>query len=271
VADYKETVNMPFPKIRSASSVSLLVLLALILWRTGREDKVSAEPPLPTTAVARDPVAAFDQWLGNASQRGLSSDEEREWVVIARQRASLLAELARTRPAVARARLMGREQLAALPDAVRRECEQPWSEVGDFMLRWETTEAPDGSIACHHRHLVRTGSEVLEAFGPHLREARSTLPGALLQGHRLGDILLLDDAPMPHSRLADGGGTDGGGTEEAPTMDNHINALFIRVDFSDFPGEANSVSKAALEMTLATVATRINQAAARERQSRHGV
>jgi uncharacterized delta-60 repeat protein len=42
-------------------------------------------------------------------------------------------------------------------------------------------------------------------------------------------------------------------------MDNDINALFIRVDFSDFPGEASSISKAALEATLATVATRINQ------------
>jgi hypothetical protein len=260
------------PAIRSAGSFSLLILLALILWRAGSDEKVSANPPVPAVAGSRDPLAAFEKWVAtHTGKRILSKDEEREWVATARQRASLLAELARTRPAVARARLMSPEQLAALPDAVRGECEQPWSAVGDFMLRWETTEGPDGAIDCHHRHLVRTGAEVLEALGPHLREARSPRPAEFLQGHRIGDILLLDDAANPSSRLADGGGTGGGGAEEAPTMDNHINALFIRVDFSDFPGEANSVSKAALEMTLATVATRINQAAARERQSRHGV
>lgn len=251
---------MCFPAMRSASSVSLLALLALLLWRTGGDEEVPADPPLPAAAASRDPVAAFDQWLGNASKRSLSKDEVREWVVMARQRASLLAELARTRPAAARARLMSPGQLAALPESVRRECEQAWSATGDFMLRWETREGPDGSIDCHHRHLVRTGTGVLEAFGPHLREARSPLTGEFLQGHRIGDILLLDDAPNRHPLQADGGGTGGGGgAAEASTMDNHINALFIRVDFPDIAGEANSISKAALETTLTTVATRINQ------------
>jgi len=258
-SDYVQSMKRCLPAIRSASSVSLLVLLGLILWRAGSDENVSADPRVSVAAGSRDPVAAFEKWLGNASNRSLSKEEEREWVVMARQRATLLVELARTRPAVARARLMSLEQLAGLPEAVRGECEQPWSAVGDFMLRWETTEGPDGSIECHHRHLVRAGGEVLEAFGPHLREARNPRTAEFLQGHGIGDILLLDDAPNPSSRLADGGGTGGGGTAEAPTMDNHINALFIRVDFSDFPGEVNSVSKAALEATLVTVATRINQ------------
>ena len=326
-------MNHRFSAFRSASSVSLLVLLGLVLWQVNREEITENHRHAPLAPARSDAAAAFEKRLETIAGGGFNEADERDLLEMARQRTAMLAELARTRPAAARERLMSIGDLARLPEAVRRECEQPWSAAGDFILQWEATENPDGSIDCRHRHLVRSGGESAEAFGPHLRDATRSLSGGFLQGHKIGGIVLLDDAvarrldagevteaerwfspaaktldPVtgndaadgipavvagrihrfeseetlaafeetmreardsareadvlalrnPYPVLADNGG-GGGGTEAAPTMDDDINALFIRVDFPDFPGEANSISKAALESTLATVATRIDQ------------
>jgi uncharacterized delta-60 repeat protein len=323
-----------FSAFRSASSVSLLLLFGLVLWRVSRDEIRENHGSAPFVPGFSDAAAAFEKRLEQAPSGGFSEADERTLVAMARQRAAMLSELARTRPAAARERLMSIGELAKLPEAVRRECEQPWSAAGDFVLQWETSENSDGSIECRHLHMVRAGGESAEAFGPHLREATRSLSGEFFQGHKIGGIILLDDAvtrrltgdevtaaerwfapaakmvdPVtgndatdgipaviagrihrfeseqtlaafedtmreardsardgevlslrnPYPVLADGGGTGGGGTEAAPTMDDDINVLFIRVDFSDFAGEANSIAKANLESTLATVATRIDQ------------
>ncbi|MCU0797123.1 MAG: hypothetical protein MUF31_14455 [Akkermansiaceae bacterium] len=60
----------------------------------------------------------------------------------------------------------------------------------------------------------------------------------------------------PFEWLAGDTGGDVGGNQATPYQQNQIDVLFIRVDFSDFPGEP--VSKAALETTLASVNTHLS-------------
>ncbi len=324
-----------FRAFRSASLVSLLLLVILLIWQVNL-------PPTPNAMETKIPVAlplkadaAFGK-LSAISEKRWTPAEQQQWVALARQRTSRLEELACTQPAVARAQMMSLTQLAALPEAIRRECEQPWNAVGDFILHWETSERPGGGIDCKHLHSVVVQGEELAAYGPHLRNARRTLTGEFLQGHRIGNVILLDDAvvrrltsdeasaaetwfsaaastldpvterdatdgisavvggaiyrfeseetlatfeatlieagktaraqeilamPTTYQFLASGGthGNSGGITAETPYLDDDINALFIRVDFSDFAGEAKSISKAALETALSTVSSRINQ------------
>jgi uncharacterized delta-60 repeat protein len=64
----------------------------------------------------------------------------------------------------------------------------------------------------------------------------------------------------PFANLAaDVGGAGGGDHQATPYQADHLKVLFIRVDFSDLAGEANSISKANLEATLETVASYVNQ------------
>lgn len=59
----------------------------------------------------------------------------------------------------------------------------------------------------------------------------------------------------PFAWLAGDTGGDSGGNQATPYQQNQIDVLFIRVDFSDFPGAP--VTKAALETTLASVNTHL--------------
>lgn len=328
-------MKITFRAFRSATSVSLLLLIILLIWQVTTKPSPQVMESKTPLALPLQADAAFDQ-LSAISGKPLVPDERQRWVDLARQRTARLAELARTQPAVARAQMMSLTQLAALPEAIRRECEQPWSAVGDFILRWETSEKPGGGIDCKHLHSVVSQGEELAAYGAHLWNAQRPLDGEFLQGHRIGDVILLDDTvarrltrdevpaaatwfpaaastldpvterdatdgipavvggaiyrfeseqtlatfeatmaeaektaraqeimamPKPYAVLATGGtnANSGGITAETPYLDDDINALFIRVDFSDFPGEGNSISKAALETALATVASRIDQ------------
>lgn len=324
---------------RVALLVALLVLAGILVWQDERGNAGMAEKAQGAGVAGREAVD-FGQWvkMAAADQGGEWKDAEslERGVALARQRMAMLKELARKRPAAARARLMGLAELAALPEAVRRECEQPWSGVADFDLRWETSLTDEGTISCQHRHVVSTRDFSAEAFGAHLMEATRPLAGVFLQGHRIGDVILLDspaarrlggdeekiagqwfgesgvgvdpvsgvevsegiaavvggliypfesdetlaafvatmeeaedDARRMEQRavrnpfpvLADSGegGSGGGLVEEAPTIDDDLDVLFIRVDFSDFAGEANSISKAGLETVLSNVANRVDQ------------
>lgn len=225
--------------------------------------------------------------------------------------------------------------LAALPAEIRRECEQPWSGLAEFDLRWETSIGADDGIACRHHHVVTAAGFSAPAFGPHLMEATAPLANVFLQGHRIGGIVLLDPSPVrpldtadlaaadrwfapaaeprvdpltggdasagvaaivagtihrfesadsiealtetlrgleqqarheglrvlanPFANLAaDAGGAGGEPNEATPYQADHLNVLFIRVDFSDFAGEGNSISKPALATTLGTVGSHID-------------
>jgi uncharacterized delta-60 repeat protein len=328
---------------RVALPVALLILGGVLVWQ-GKKDGLSGVGRVGVTdevvregsGVGASGAMNFERWVeAVAVGEGVGSVDVKTGVALARQRMAMLEELARKRPAAARARLMALAELAALPEEVRRECEQPWSGVADFDLRWETSLTDEGTISCRHRHVVSAGDFSAEAYGAHLMEATRPLAGVFLQGHRIGDVLLLDEAvarrlegdeaevagewfgdagvgtdPVsgvevsegisavvggliypfesdetlaafeatmeeaaadarrkeqravrnPFPVLADTGDGGGGGpVEEAPDMDDDIDVLFIRVDFSDFAGEANSISKAGLEAVLSNVANRVDQ------------
>lgn len=278
--------------------------------------------------------AAFAAWCSRIDPVTVAGGELARGIELARRRLAVLESLARSAPAVARSRMMGLEALAALPSAVRAECEEPWSAVADFELRWETRVDDEGVLACRHQHIVTGEGISAEAFGAHLTGATRPLSREMLQGHRIGRVLLIDEDParaldaaevaaatlwfpqavpaadpltgadaangiaavvggrierfesaetlaavrealregavearrdglktaiQPFSVLADNGPGGGGPVEPTPVMGNALDVLFIRVDFSDFAGEAKSISKAELTTTLGSVAGTLNQ------------
>ena len=146
-----------------ALPVALLILAGVLVWQGEGEDRggagVSEKGSGDGAGVAGHEVMDFEKWVEVAAAGGNLRDSGslETGVALARQRMAMLEELARKRPAAARARLMGLAELAALPEEVRRECEQPWSGVADFDLRWETSLTNEGTIFCRHRHVVSAG------------------------------------------------------------------------------------------------------------------
>lgn len=318
----------------------LLMLVLVLAWWNSSSKSVES---WPESALANSPSAtpqdfaqgALKQWLALNADTVPEPATLAEGIRLARERMKILQDLARKSPTAARVRLFSLTELAALPEPIRRECERPWGARADFDLQWASTESQNGQINCHHQHVVRTSEFTMAAYGPHLLQATAPLKQTFMQGHQLGEILLLDPLPIrllskndislalqwfapfedspidpitgedssagipaivagkihyfasqssidglsdslilaenearenrqailkvPNSLLADSGGVDGGQNEATPYLSDNINVLFIRVDFSDFPGEANSISKANLEGTLNTVANHINQ------------
>lgn len=319
----------------------LLLILALALgwWislpNVAEEQSRATAKEDSTPTVQNSPQAAFDQWAGLHSATSSDTVALAEGIRLAKGRMKFLQALARKNPIAARVRMLSLSQLAALPIPIRRECESPWSGRADFDLQWATTENENGKIECRHQHIVRTSEATMPAYGPHLLQATAPLNDTFMQGHRLGEILLLDPSPirslnaqdsavasqwfpagqdsqkdpstgensaagipaiiagkihhftnqasldgfsdvltqaaqdarqnrqakfeLPNSTFADFGSSERPRQQASPYLSDDINVLFIRVDFSDFPGIGNSISKVDLEETLDTVANHINQ------------
>lgn len=247
---------------RTALIVTLGLLFAATFWWRDTAPQELPAARVPTTAGRV--IEAFEDWRARATSGEVGLRDETQGAELARLRLAVLEELARRNPVAARARLMASSELDALPEAVRRECEIPWSGQAYLDLRWETHVDEAGVLKCSHQHVVTTPGFSALAYGAHLRDATQPRTQAMLQGYRIGDVVLLEEetalAPDSSSVLADAGGPGGG--EPMPPLvveDGVLDVLFIRVDFSDFAGEAKSISKAALESALNAAGGTIGQ------------
>jgi hypothetical protein len=76
-----------FRVLCSPVSVSVILLLALLLWRVACDGpKQPRESHAPAAGLPSDPAAAFEKRLAAGVGRNLSDAEERDLVTLARQR-----------------------------------------------------------------------------------------------------------------------------------------------------------------------------------------
>lgn len=112
-------------------------------------------------------------------------------------------------------------------------------------VRYDEASAENAALIAGKLHTFAARSE-LENVERALTEARNK---AIAQRHsRIED---------PYDWLAgDSGGDQGAGVDATPYQENQIDVLFIRIDFSDFPGAP--ISKVDLETTLNSVDGHLN-------------
>ncbi|MEP2775062.1 MAG: Calx-beta domain-containing protein [Luteolibacter sp.] len=328
-------------KLRSSTARHLGILLlfltvAVVVWKKPVENpEQNPAAQSPASLTGSDALSAWTRDLARAGKKE-RNDLIAEGVRIAERRVAALKELARTQPQLALAKTLSLDELALLPDEVRKVSEQPLNTIGSIDLRWESTVEADGSLNCRHANLAIVGDRSYPLLGSDYQSAQQPLSNVPLNGYILGDVLLLDTSPIrrlaageiesarstypagssgqadpvsgnpadpsftsliggklyafENSRVldevagtldnaislaresdtpdsvahgyswlaADSGAENNSSTVEAtPFQDDTLDVLFVRVDFSDKPGEP--ITKAKLETDLATVKSRIEQ------------
>jgi uncharacterized delta-60 repeat protein len=172
-------------------------------------------------------------------------------VPLAKRRLAELTTLAASDPVRALALILNPDELAALPPDVRRHCERPFDGVGAIDLLWRTDFQADGKLACTHAQTFTVDGKTHLLVGPAFTSPQRPMRDVPLQGWLLADDVFLaspfisgdaDDPPQP--------------VEASHFPSEQIKVLFVRVDFSDIPGEP--VTRADLASALGTVSNHLS-------------
>ncbi|MGJ8697377.1 MAG: Calx-beta domain-containing protein [Verrucomicrobiaceae bacterium] len=242
--------------LRLSLAVLLLLSAFLFLLPTPTTREEASKASLPPQS-ARDFITAWQDPSSPQSDLLQAAGKHRESFT------RLMIEA----PDVALIKALSSAEHHALPPELKPFFAQPFTSPGSIDQLWAVTELPDGSRRCTSENTVTFGTETLTAHTPDLT-LLPVLNNVPLSGIRLGNHAVISPSTdsgeiATYQSSAPGekttptlAGSDGGDHASAPTdatpyQEDQIDVLFIRVDFSDFPGAP--VSKAALETTLATV------------------
>jgi len=199
--------RMTRAQIHRCLFVGLLLLVAVLGWHARRvpvSTAESARPPWTPTTEAATSLAEWRQRT-DAAEPG-ATEPDAAWlergVTLAKGRRIALAELAAREPARALAQMMTAPELAALPAAVRAECEQPWHGTADRDLRWTTTVNAAGGIDCTHQQMLVVNGVARPAYSPQWPDAQPPQKNMELRGYQLGEVYLIEPPPTAPARLA---------------------------------------------------------------------
>lgn len=275
------------------------------------------------------PLTRFSDWHRQNLSAPKDSSSLTEIIASARARRTAFLSLMQTNPTAALQNAIPLHEFAKLPPELTPYFERPLSGIGSLDLHWQTQTLPDGSLTCQHQHVLYLGSQVYDAFGPHLLDPAPPQKDLPVSGIVLGNVAVLTPSavwiidppdfpaaaslfpPRPdaidpltsrpatpdHAALVGGKlyhfesrasiqhlaesltlaeesartnevfqvepafdwlASSGGPVDDndppvadTPFMDDTIDVLFIRADFSDFPGAP--VTQANLQSTLSAV------------------
>ncbi|MCU0698730.1 MAG: MopE-related protein [Myxococcaceae bacterium] len=178
---------------------------------------------------AVDPVfERFSDWARRYREADATAEKlrlEKEGLPLARARHEALVSLARTDPREALRRF---ESRLGLPPSVATQLELPVDTIGRYEVLCAFGQAPYVQVLIGERRfdVVPWGE---------LRKLK-TRDALRLKGFSIEDQLVLDDAVAQRSGTPD--------TEASPFTVGNKRLLYIRVDFSDDPGEPISVANA---------------------------
>ncbi|MBL8919861.1 MAG: hypothetical protein JNJ54_13420 [Myxococcaceae bacterium] len=190
---------------------------------------------LPAFAgVEEAPFLRFSTWA--REYRAADSDFERarlerEGVLLAKARRPLLKELMRTEP---RQALRHFESRVGLPPSVAEHLELPVDVLGRY------------EVLCEFGRPLRVqawvGSRRYDVYPSGELRRLKTRAAMRLTGSALDETLALDEGAVPYSNVPDE-------PEASPWTVGNKRVLYIRVDFSDDPGEPLTVASAQAVIT----------------------
>ena len=205
-------------------------------WRYGPDPA----PVVPSHEV----FTAFDKWLEDRSARASaaadSSTLDAEGLRLALRRREEMEELIRSNPKEALARALAPSVRATLPARIAEVVEQYVSGRGDLEVVCAYPEpGREGEVIPLRRYVALEGNR-FTAFVYGRRLSQPTQLQVSLQGITLGRLMAVDEGP---DDLPPAGSTFP--LAPSPATEGLKRLLFIRVDFSDLPGELLTTNRAA--------------------------
>ncbi|MBE2250008.1 MAG: hypothetical protein IAE78_10690, partial [Myxococcus sp.] len=185
--------------------------------------------------VDETPFVRFSAWASEYRAAGSDFERarlEREGVALATRRRAALKALMRADPRLALRVFESRE---GLPPAVASQLELPVDAQGRYEVLCETGKPLFVQTWLGERRFDVTPYGALERL-----KTRSVMR---LRGSSLDDVMALDDSAVPYSQELDL-------PQPSPYTIGAKRLLYIRVDFSDDPGEPITVANAQNAVTL---------------------